>query len=41
MSVQAQISQQPQLRDYAQPSKPQLLSMISQIAQKHGVDDNW
>lgn len=39
MSVQAQISAQPQLRDYAQPSKPQLLSMISQIAKKHGVDD--
>jgi len=39
MSVQAQISTQPQLRDYSQASKPQLLSMISQIAQKHGVDD--
>lgn len=39
ISVQAQISEQPQLRGYAQPSKPQLLSMISQIAQKHGVDD--
>lgn len=38
-SVQAQISVQPQLRDYTQPSKPQLLSMISQIAQKHGVDE--
>lgn len=39
MSVQAQISAQPALRDYATPSKPQLLSMISQIAQKHGVDE--
>lgn len=39
MSVQAQISTQPVLRDYAVPSKPQLLSMISQIAQKHGVDE--
>lgn len=38
-SVQAQISTQPQLRDYAQVSKPQLLSMISQVAQKHGVDE--
>lgn len=38
-SVQAQISVQPQLRDYAQSSKPQLLSMISQIAKKHGVDE--
>lgn len=38
-SVQAQISTQPQLRDYAQVSKPQLLSMISQISQKHGVDE--
>lgn len=39
MNVQAQISTQPALRDYATPSKPQLLSMISQIAQKHGVDE--
>lgn len=38
ISVQAQISQ-PELRGYANPSKPQLLSMISQIAKKHGVDD--
>jgi len=38
-SVQAQISVQPQLREYAQVSKPQLLSMISQIAKKHGVDE--
>lgn len=38
-SVHAQLSAQPQLRDYAQVSKPQLLSMISQIAQKHGVDE--
>lgn len=39
MNVQAQISAQPQLRGYAQASKPQLLSMISQIAKKHGVDE--
>jgi len=42
MNVQGQISQvgqQPQLRDYTQASKPQLLSMISQIAKKHGVDE--
>ena len=38
-SVQAQIAVQPQLRDYAQSSKPQLLNMISQIAKKHGVDE--
>lgn len=38
-SVQAQISVQPQLRDYAQVSKPQLLNMISQISKKHGVDE--
>lgn len=38
-SVQAQISPQPELRGYASPSKPQLLSMISQIAHKHGVDE--
>lgn len=38
-SVQAQVSVQPSLRDYTQPSKPQLLSMISKIAQKHGVDE--
>ena len=38
-SVQAQISIQPQLRDYAQVSKPQLLNMISQISKKHGVDE--
>jgi len=38
-SVQAQISVQPQLRDYAQNTKPQILSMISQIARKHGVDE--
>lgn len=37
--VDAQISTQPQLRDYVQVSKPQLLSMISQVAQKHGVDE--
>lgn len=38
-SVQAQISEQPELRGYAQSSKPQLLSMISQISKKHGVDE--
>lgn len=38
MNVQAQIAT-PSLRDYAKPSKPQLLSMISQIAKKHGVDE--
>ena len=38
-NVQAQISQQPELRGYAQASKPQLLSMISQISKKHGVDE--
>lgn len=38
-NVQAQISVQPQLRDYAQTSKPQILNMISQISQKHGVDE--
>lgn len=38
-SVQAQMSQQPELRSYTQPSKPQLLNMISQISKKHGVDE--
>lgn len=38
-NVQAQISVQPELREYAQVSKPQLLSMISQISKKHGVDE--
>lgn len=38
-NVQAEISNVPELRGYAQPSKPQLLSMISQISQKHGVDE--
>lgn len=38
-SVQAQISTQPQLRDYSSASKPQILSMISQISKKHGVDE--
>lgn len=37
--VQAQIFQQPELREYAQVSKPQLLSMVSQISKKHGVDE--
>ena len=39
MNVQAQISVQPQLRDYTPASKHQLLGMISQIAKKHGVDE--
>lgn len=39
MSVQAQQANQPVLRDYASPTKPQLLSMISNIARKHGVDE--
>lgn len=38
-SVNAQISQGPELRGYAQASKPQLLQMISKIAHKHGVDE--
>lgn len=38
-SVQAQMSEQPELRGYAQASKPQLLSMVSQISRKHGVDE--
>lgn len=38
-NVNAQISVQPQLRDYAPASKPQLLSMVEQVAKKHGVDD--
>lgn len=38
-SVQAQISGQPELRGYAQASKPQILSMVSQISRKHGVDE--
>lgn len=38
-NVQAQISPQPELRGYAQATKPQLLSMISQISKKHGVDE--
>lgn len=38
-SVQAQISQQPELRGYAQANKPQILNMISQISKKHGVDE--
>lgn len=39
MNVQAQITQQPELRGYATSSKPQILNMISQIANKHGVDE--
>lgn len=38
-SVQAQMIQQPELRGYAQATKPQLLSMVSQISKKHGVDE--
>lgn len=38
LNVQAQINHQP-LQAYAKTSKPQILSMISQIAKKHGVDD--
>lgn len=38
-SVQAQISVAPQLRDYAKVSKPEILSMVSQVAKKHGVDE--
>lgn len=37
--VQAQISEQPELRGYTQASKPQLLNMVSQISKKHGVDE--
>lgn len=36
--VQAQIAQ-PQTNDYSKASKPQILSMISQISKKHGVDE--
>lgn len=42
LNVHAQISTAPELRGYApslKGSKPQLLSMISQIAKKHGVDE--
>lgn len=38
-NVQAQISQPVELRDYAQTTKPQLLSMVSQISKRHGVDE--
>lgn len=38
-SVDAQIATQPQLRTYAQVSKPQILNMVSQISKKHGVDE--
>lgn len=38
-NVNAQINTQPELRGYAQTSKPQILNMISQIAHKHGVDE--
>lgn len=37
--VQAQVSTQPELRGYGDVSKPQLLSMISNISKKHGVDE--
>jgi soluble lytic murein transglycosylase-like protein len=39
MNVQAQISQQPEIREYTQASKPQILNMISQLSKKHGVDE--
>lgn len=39
MSVQAQQATQPNLRDYTINSRPQLMSMISRIAKKHGVDE--
>lgn len=38
-NVQGQISPIQPASSVAQPSKPQLLSMISQIAKKHGVDE--
>jgi len=38
-SVDAKITTQPDLRGYADVSKPQLLSMISKVAAKHGVDE--
>lgn len=38
-NVQAQVVTPPELREYAQSSKPQLLNMISQISKKHGVDE--
>lgn len=38
-NVQGEIAVQPQLREYAQVSKPQLLDMISKISRKHGVDE--
>ena len=37
--VQGQITAQPELREYAKVTKPQLLSMISKISNKHGVDE--
>jgi soluble lytic murein transglycosylase-like protein len=39
MSVQAQQSVQPVLRDYTNPSRTQLTDMISRISKKHGVDE--
>ena len=38
--VQAQISEQPELRGYGEASKPQILSMVSKISAKHGVDED-
>lgn len=38
-NVQAEVVAQPELRGYAQVSKPQILNMVSQISQKHGVDE--
>ncbi len=38
--VQAELSTPPEIKGYSEASKPQLLSMISKISQKHGVDEN-
>jgi len=38
-SVQAKITQADKIQGYSQPSKPQLLNLVSQISQKHGVDE--
>lgn len=39
MTVQGQVSNVSNSYNYTKPSKPQLLSMVSQIAKKHGVDE--
>lgn len=40
MNVQAQqVSDVPQLRGYSNATRPQIMSMISQISKKHGVDE--